>query len=531
MNGYESRRQSEEDEDELDLAAASPVEAVSLVGLAAAPLTSVCGTPLDSLRNSFRGAASDRGRLHEAQEDREGGEEPGPTPREEAGDVVKVDRVPAMIGYFGYMCGCGAINAYYGLLLKAKGFREQHIGTLVACIPLSSIVLLPILTFIADRYNCARTMLVATAVATTVLLFGFTVTAGVWLTVVLYLLLIAAQTPMGPLLDQHTLYMFPERGRTAAWSAVRAYGAIGWGVGNPLSAVTVQLAGSWVSVVPQYALGQLALLYCVFVIRPYKEPGAITGDEAVEAGTEAETEGEPTRRRKPRVKFSDIIAVLRSQHRLLVFMAASMMMGMGYSFINNFLFIYLDSLGAPKVLLGMTIVLTVSTEVPIFQYSAFFQRWLTDRMMMSLAMSIWAARVMCYSFISQPWTVLLIEPLHGVTFSFMWLPSMHLVHTAFPQRLASSAQGFLALSTFGVGPVLGNLLAGWLYEAVGPHWMFRIASIAMAIALFVYLQVDWWLESKGYPLGEGPEGGEEEGHAKSEKSAAGEEGSGLPAHK
>lgn len=392
--------------------------------------------------------------------------------------AASIDRRPAIIGYFGYMFGGAAINAFFGLIFAEKGFSTPAIGLLVAIIPFFSVVLLPVLSFIADKYRCATTMLLTCAVISTAAVWIYTTASADWLVVVAFIVLVAAETPMNPLLDQHTLSMFPAPGRTDAWGYVRAFGAYGWGIGNPVAAKIVELAGTWSVAVVQYGVGQAALWYCMARTSPY---------EAVKPGA--------------KVRVKDVLLIVGRNYRLLLFLLASCLMGMGYSFISNFLFIFLDEIGGTKMLMGLTLLLTVSTEIPIFQCNKYFHRWFTDRQMMSIAMGLWAIRVVGYSFLQNPWLVLLLEPLHGITFGFMWLPGVHIVNTVFPPQLASSATGVLFTFVCGIGPIVGNLVAGTLYAAVGPRWMFRYAAMAMAVGLVCYVVLDRMMEAHGMPLG------------------------------
>lgn len=403
----------------------------------------------------------------------------------------EVDRTPAMIGYFGYLFGCASIDAFLGLILNTeKGFSKTAVGLLVSAVPLYKILLLPVLSFVADKYNCAAQMLSVCAVGSTTMVLLFTLAKSTGLALGTYFVLITFQTPMNPLLDKHTLVMFPPKGRTAAWGYVRSYGAYGWGVGNPIAGLLTKWTGTWVIAAPQYALGQAALLYCMYTTQPYEKL-----DHAVSSS----------------VKFKDVLRVLYQHPRLLLFLFASCMMGMGYSCINNYLFIFLDELGGSTFLMGITLLVTVSTEIPIFQNSERLHEWFTERWMMSLAMLLWTCRVLGYSFLHNPWIVLFLEPLHGVTFGLMWLPGVKLISETFPPELASSATGVLFTFVSGFGAIIGNVLAGVLYDAVGARMMFRIAAATMMTAFVCYLWLDRHLERKGYVLGKPQHGGSDGG--------------------
>ncbi|KAH9578388.1 Major facilitator superfamily associated domain [Trypanosoma melophagium] len=158
--------------------------------------------------------------------------------------------------------------------------------------------------------------------------------------------------------------------------------------------------------------------------------------------------------------------------------------------MNKFLFIFLETLGGSKFLMGLSLTMTVSTEIPILKCSKKLIQWFTDRQMLSISIFIWAGRVLGYSFLQNPWMVLFLEPLHGVTFALMWLPGVHIVNDTFPQHLASSATGFQYMFVSGIGPIIGNIIAGNLYQMLSPGMLFRTASIGMLCGLVLFQLID-----------------------------------------
>ncbi|SYZ69627.1 hypothetical_protein [Leishmania braziliensis MHOM/BR/75/M2904] len=200
--------------------------------------------------------------------------------------------------------------------------------------------------------------------------------------------------------------MFPKQERSNAWSYVRSYAAYGWGIGAFVASLVFLYTGSWVAVTMQYLLGQIGLAYSMVVIKPYER-----------------TERVP-------VHFVEVLKVLRANKRLMLFLFSSTMMGTGCSFIDNFLF--LGELGGSEVLMGFTVALTASTEIPLFQMSARLRQTLTERQITAIAMSVWSFRVVCYTMLTNAWAVLLIVPMRGVAFAFAWLPSLRIVSRAFP---------------------------------------------------------------------------------------------------
>lgn len=158
--------------------------------------------------------------------------------------------------------------------------------------------------------------------------------------------------------------------------------------------------------------------------------------------------------------------------------------------IGTFLFMFLKTLNAPEILLGITVTMTVVVEIPLFQMSKKLHEKFTDRQLLSAAMLTWCVRVVGYSLLTNPWYVLILEPLHGFTFGLMWLAGVHFTRAQFPLHLAATAFGFLHASVWGAGPVLGNIGGGVMYNYLGPRLMFQVAAACMFLAVIAFNVLD-----------------------------------------
>ncbi|XP_010702758.1 membrane transporter, putative [Leishmania panamensis] len=310
--------------------------------------------------------------------------------------------MPAIIGYFSSSFGSG-ICAFYSRIFQAKEFSPYEIGILISANPLLNMTLLPVLSYLADKFCCQTAMLFVCIVIATVSMFGHTIPDRRVPTISWFLVMTASRVSLSPLLDQRILMMFPKQERSNAWSYARSYAAYGLGIGSFVASLVFLYTVSWVAVTVQHLLGQIGLAYSMVVIKPYER-----------------TERVP-------VHFVEELKVLRTNKRLMLFLFSSTMMGAGCSFIDNFL----GELGGSEVLMDFA----ASTEIPLFQMSARPHQTLTERRAMAIAMSVWAFRVVRYTTLTNTRAVLLIVPMRGVAFAFTWLPSLLVVSRAFPLGL------------------------------------------------------------------------------------------------
>lgn len=108
-----------------------------------------------------------------------------------------------------------------------------------------------------------------------------------------------------------------------------------------------------------------------------------------------------------------------------------------------------------------------------------------------LACVCYVIRFVAYAFLRNPWAVLAIEPLHGVTYALMWNASASYAHAIAPPGLGTTSQGLLSGVHWGLGQACGALLGGLAYERYGARTMFLASSVAAAVGLVLMVANTW----------------------------------------
>ena len=88
----------------------------------------------------------------------------------------------------------------------------------------------------------------------------------------------------------------------------------------------------------------------------------------------------------------------------------------------------------------------------------------------------------------NPWLLLAVMPLHGITFGVWYVASMeHLGQTVEPES-RGVAQACFQISAFGIGGTISAVSAGYLYAAGQGELMFgTAAAVSVTVALVVAL--------------------------------------------
>jgi PPP family 3-phenylpropionic acid transporter len=373
------------------------------------------------------------------------------------------------LAYLVLFTGLPLMGAFGSLVYESQGFEASTIGWLLAVPPLGTILVTPpVATFAETHHAHLKVMMTGAALAATfVLLINWaTVVPIVVASAVLFGL---ASRPMSILLDEYSMAVIGSR-RKAEWGTYRVYGAYGWAVS---SVVTSYVGGTfgwrWAAFI--YVSGVAGAMLCV-----YEAPATHRGAPGAH-------------------HFGDVLRRFANQPRVVGYFAACTVMGAGSTLISGYLFLYLKTLGAQSVLFGLCIVFTVTVEVPLFRNSAWLYGKFGDQQLILGAMTAWVVRVIGYSVLQNPWFVLVLEPLHGLTFGLTWLAAMRFFPAAFPKEFSSSAISLAHAAANGLGPIVGNIVGGYAYDHFGPRVMFRGAAVIMAVAAMLFYCFDRWVQS------------------------------------
>ena len=98
-------------------------------------------------------------------------------------------------------------------------------------------------------------------------------------------------------------------------------------------------------------------------------------------------------------------------------------------------------------------------------------------------------RVFGYTMVKSPWLILLLEPLHGVTYALSKTASVDFITTHTPKGYESTGQALITALRMGVGNLLGLYLGGIIAEGYGQVALYRYAGALVAVVFVLFLLV------------------------------------------
>lgn len=162
-------------------------------------------------------------------------------------------------------------------------------------------------------------------------------------------------------------------------------------------------------------------------------------------------------------------------------------MGMATSLVEGLVFLFfVNHLHATNTLCGFSVLITVVFEIPIFAFAPRITKSLSTLQMLLIAHIAYIVRAVGYTFIpvDNPWLVLLLEPLHGVTYAFFQMSTVVYCSDLATKNLQATAQG-LRTAALSIGALIGYVFGSIMMETYGSHTMYRSAAVVVGLTLLL----------------------------------------------
>ena len=362
--------------------------------------------------------------------------------------------------YFIYYAAAASLVPFLTLYYQDLGLTGREIGLLTGISPLTTLVGASVWSALADLTQKHRTLFLVAIGGTWVsVLLLSQIDTFLWLipAVAAYAFFVA---PLMPLVDNTVMVLLGKEKN--AYGRFRVWGAYGWGIIAGLIGWLLQQAGlHWIF----YSyLGFLLILFVLAWRLPIQQTS-------------------------PKSNFWQGLRHLLTNPRWVLFLTVALVEGMSLGIFLNYLFLHLESMGASRVVMGLSLTVATLSEIPIFLNSRRLLRGGAP-FLLAVSLAIMVVRAFAYANMTAAWQVLLISLLHGPTFSAMWSAGVAYADETAVPGLSATAQGIFSGTVLGLGSALGALVGGFLYESSGAVVAFQWAGWATLAALILFVGVN-----------------------------------------
>ncbi|GMH57772.1 hypothetical protein TL16_g02784 [Triparma laevis f. inornata] len=248
----------------------------------------------------------------------------------------------------------------------------------------------------------------------------------------------------------------------------RLYGAVSWALMSIFVGILAESTGSWAAAtLPAATISALLAAHTGknLILNTeddndtvaYAKVDESENDPPPQTQTQTQTQTPPNQP-TPLQAFQKFTATFTSSS----FIFSVFALATGMSIVESLSFEYFaNSLHAPPSLNGLTVLITVIFEIPLFHYASALENRIGYKNMQLVAMLAYSLRVIGYTLVPQAWMILLLEPLHGVTYALGKTASISFVKIHCDGAVGQSVVNVIRGN---IGPLLGLFVYGLFAE-------------------------------------------------------------------
>jgi PPP family 3-phenylpropionic acid transporter len=354
--------------------------------------------------------------------------------------------------YFALLAAVGSFYPYFALYLTSIGLDPATATRVVAVVPFMGLVAPPLFGLVADARSARVWLLRGMSLAAALSFAGFALIGNHVVAVVAVTALFGLlRAPLNSLVDATAFAHVRQHG--GSYGELRMWGSIGYLVLVSAGGALIDLTSVRSIVWTTTAMLALGALFAWRMPAPALERNA----GAVGAWTR----------------------MLRTP-ALWLFLGSLLVAQAAATVYDTTFAVYLKGLGYSGTFTGAATAIGVAVEVAFMARSAPILLRLGEARALALAMAVASLRWIATAYVTG-WALLLLQPLHAITFGLYWVAATALMRDyAGPQALAAG-QGLLA-AVLGTGSVLGNAFAGDILQREGGRGLMTTMAVVAAVA-------------------------------------------------
>ena len=376
---------------------------------------------------------------------------------------VQLGPLPRFIFYYAFLyASFGAASPFFPAFLGERGLSPEQIGVVLAASTAVRLISGPTAGRIADLFHAVKVVLCVCTAAAAIAALCYFPAHSFWLLLIVAVVHSAMLAPLTTTADALTLAAAARsdgrKGFEYGW--VRGAGSAAFIIGSLMAGQAVGDEG--ISVI----IGIHALALAVAAA------GALILPDDLK----------PVSDRPTAIEAAGLRVLLRSKVFVRLVLIAALVLG-SHAMHDSFAVIRWRAGGIDAALASLLWSEAVAAEVVIFFiYGPSLVNRLGPAGALALACTAGIVRWVIMGLTVNLAAMVIIQPLHGLTFALLHLACMRLIAADVPREFAATAQAIYGTLGVGLATVLLTLLSGWLYAQFGAHGFWAMAAIC-ALAL------------------------------------------------
>jgi len=186
-------------------------------------------------------------------------------------------------------------------------------------------------------------------------------------------------------------------------------------------------------------------------------------------------------------RLGSLGAVFRHAPRFWGFLVAAVLVWTGFNAAWNFIGPRIEDQGGGPFLIGLGTALGGVVEVPMMRSSSRLQRRFGLRPVYMAGCIVYGLTFLLWGSVSDPTVLSLLAVFEGIGFSLLFTTGVVITGRLLPRSLYSTGNAVGQMVSFGIGPILGAGLGGFVYQHLGAPTLYLSACVlALGAALVAW---------------------------------------------
>lgn len=372
--------------------------------------------------------------------------------------------------YFILFLSFGIIGPYRALYFTEKGFSGTQIGVLIGIVPILSILLQPVWSALSDVFHTRRLLLVIGCLGVSASMVGVGLAASFISNFFFFMLFSIFITPIGPIGTAFVLDYLDEIEKPDTLSLIRVWGTIGFGTSSLL--LGSLLMDKYLNTFPWILAGIYLLLALVSLVLPESKTMTL----------------------QPNINLKELEQLSKNKE-FMFFLLGMIFIGATMIIASSYQAIYLLSMNASTLLIGIAIALPAFVEIPMMLAAPRLLRNVHIRWLIMLGVLILPIRWILFYFIQNPGWVIPVQIFNGFTTIGVEIAGVSYIDKRVSPKWRATGQGLYTTATFGIGPGIGNFIAGNIIERYNIRAIWGL-NLFLGIVGLILLFLALWFFSK-----------------------------------
>ena len=369
---------------------------------------------------------------------------------------MKMKKLWPFAFYFLLFAGAASVSPFIVLYYQELGFTGAQIGLLTGVTPLVTFFSAPLWTGFADATGRHRLLMGLAILGGVVTLFVYPLLGAFVPVLLIAILLNVFLAPITPFADSASMSMLADE--KEMYGRIRLGGTIGYGLAALIAGMLVQNYGL------RFAFWGCATLFTLgFFVSQKLVYSQLSLDHPI----------------KGRVR------TLLAEPRWLLFLVLAFAGGSSLAAFNNYLFPYMQELGANESMMGLALMIGTLAEIPVLFFGNRLVRRLKPYGLLMVSMLVTGLRFLLFAASGTPGLILVVQLLNGLTIPALWIAGVSYADENAPAGMSATAQGLFSGVSMGFGMAVGGLVGGPLLESVGGRGLFFAFGVVVLVIMAI----------------------------------------------